>query len=205
VSRHDKGPKGPATTPEAPAPAVESAPVETTTEAKDEPVKADPLEAFQDALHNALAEQAERVQALLAEQAEAFEQKLAGLRARLHERLDDLAQQINGLGHALNSMERDRQEAPSSDMASEVANLSAAVNGIVLALDREDLLTPTASPEQLEAAFAKGCRLKVLCDYASPGINVKAGRVLESQSSNARAIIDGVRSGRLRVSILREG
>lgn len=194
MSRADKGPKGPATTSEAPAPAVESPPAETTTEAKDEPAKADPIEAFKAALHDALAEQAA-----------AFEQKLVAIRARFGERLDDLGQSLNKLGHGFDELEQRLREGPMLGMASEVANLSAAVKGIVTALDREDLLTPTATPAQIEAAFAKGCRLKVLCDYSSVGINVKAGRVLESQSSNARAIIDGVSSGRLRVSILREG
>lgn len=128
----------------------------------------------------------------LAEQSLAFEAKLASFRTEIAGKLDALA---DGLG-------RVELRLASTPHAREVADLRSAVTRIVKSMDRHDLLTPQASVDQLIEALKTNPQVKILGDYKTIGVDLKAGRVLDTQSFNHDALIAGVRCGKLRLSIL---
>jgi len=92
--------------------------------------------------------------------------------------------------------------ATPASMAGELDAIRAILGRIGKALNRQDLLTPPASAEQVEAVLKAGCTLQVLQPYKAMGIAFEAGRRLESTAFDHRSILDGVRSGRLLVSIV---
>jgi hypothetical protein len=128
----------------------------------------------------------------LAEQALAFEAKLAEFKAEISSKLE-------ALGHGLASVEARLARTPH---ASEVAEIRAGLGRLVGALGRNDIVTPPATVDQLIEALKQNPKVKILGDYKTIGVDLKAGRVLDTQAYNHGALIDGVRCGKLRLSIL---
>lgn len=87
-------------------------------------------------------------------------------------------------------------------MRLEVMQLRGSLERIAGMLGRHDILYPPATAEQVEHALAQGDRLYVLKDYKTMGFAAEAGRILDAQAFDHRKIMDGVRSGRLSVSVM---
>lgn len=189
MSRPSKGGQPPAEA----APAEPAA--ELATDGVAAPMTDDPL-VLREWLGRHLAAAAEAFKKVhddgLAEQALAFEEKLAGFRAEVSGKLEALAK-------GLNAAELKLAKTPHAD---DVAELKAGVLRIIQAMDRQDLMTPQASVEQLIAALKRNPQVKILNDYKTIGVDLKAGRVLDTQAYNHEALIAGVRCGKLRLAVL---
>lgn len=184
--------QAPVVAPEAPPPA---APAEPDLDAIAAPMTDDPL-VLREWVCGMLASAAEAFKKVhddgLAEQALAFEAKLSDFKAEISAKLEALG---NGLADVENRLAK-------TPHASEVSDLKAGVLRIIRAMDRQDLMTPQASVDQLVEALKRNPKVKILGDYKTIGVDLKAGRVLDTQAFNHGALIDGVRCGKLRLSIL---
>ncbi len=194
-------PKGPKNTPvvDEPAavtPATDEA--ETTT-----PVAAAPsiLETerisslVKAAVDKAVAQLGRAITEELDAQREMFNGRIAGFR-------EEFGAMINQLGLELERARERLDAASSTGMKIELSNLQGAVERIANMLGRHDIISPPASVEQIEEALKQRARLRILNDYQTPTLRLSAGRVIEGQSFNHQTLLDGVRSGKLKVSVL---
>jgi hypothetical protein len=89
-------------------------------------------------------------------------------------------------------------------MSSELEDIRHTVNRTADGLGRNDLIIPPATYEEVAALYtAGGGAVKVLQDCSMPGFVKKAGTVLETQTFPRATLVDGVRSGKLKVAIIR--
>lgn len=130
-----------------------------------------------------------------AAQVEMLRSHMGQLRENFMSSLEQVAARVDSLSAGA---------ATPASMAGELDAIRAILGRIGKALNRQDLLTPPASAEQVEAALKAGCTLQVLQPYKAMGIAFEAGRRLESTAFDHRSILDGVRSGRLLVSIVKD-
>ncbi len=122
----------------------------------------------------------------------------------LHERLGQFRGDFKHALEALSFRVDEVSRAPSlpGNVSAELAEIRGVLGRIGTALNRQDLLTPPATAEQVRAALKVGCTLLVLQAYKAMGVAFEAGRKLESNAFEHRSIIDGVASGKLLVSIV---
>lgn len=131
----------------------------------------------------------------LAEQSLAFEQRLADIQTALVASIGDLCDRVETIEQRLGGEEF-------GGLKAQVSEVKAGLMRVVQALGRTDIVTPPATVEQLVAALKSNPRVKILGDYKTIGVDLKAGRELDTQAFNHQALIDGVRCGKLRLSIL---
>lgn len=128
-----------------------------------------------------------------AAQIDALREGMAQLRESFTAALDQVSARVDSLSAA---------PAMPASISRELDDIRAVLARIGGALKRQDLLTPPATAAQVEAALKVGCTLHVLQAYKAMGIAFEAGRRLESTAFDHRSILDGVRSGKLLVSIV---
>lgn len=127
-----------------------------------------------------------------AAQVEMLRASMAQLREHLTAAIEQVSARVDSAASA----------ALPANIGRELDDIRAILGRIGGALKRQDLLTPPATAAQVEKALKAGCTLQVLQAYKAMGIAFEAGRRLESTAFDHRSILDGVRSGKLLVSIV---